>query len=130
MSSRNEEQMGMKRNLILLLALTACVVGLSACGWKAPCAAAPLTAPWDKMNLPVQKDAAVCVSSADKLQAAHKGDKAEVSKMYLDALDKGGWKVTKRDLGAAYNYDFEKGPDKISLEVYDWQKTGVIIRKR
>ena len=120
----------MKRNLNLLLALTACVFGLSACGWKAPCGAAPLTAPWDKMNLPVQTDAAVCVSSTDKFQAAHKGTREEVSKMYTDALEKGGWKMTKRDLGAAYNFDFERGSDKISLEIYDWQKTGVIIRKR
>ena len=120
----------MRRNIKLLFALTVCVIGLSACGWKPPCPAATITAPWDKMNLPVSKGAAVCVSSPDKFQAAHKEEKAEVGKMYLDALDKGGWKVTKRDLGAAYNYDFEKGADKISLEVYDWQKTGVIIRKR
>ena len=120
----------MKSNMNLLLAVIACAIGLSACGWKPPCGAATLTAPWDKMNLPVQKDAAVCVSTPDKFQAAHKEEKAEVSKMYTDALDQGGWKVTKRDLGAAYNYEFEKGSDKISLEIYDWQKTGVIIRKR
>jgi len=127
---KKKEQMVMKRNLNLLLALTACVISLSACGWKAPCPTTTLTAPWDKMNLPVQQGAAVCVSSPDKFQAAHKAERQEVSKMYLDALDKGGWKLTKRDLGAAYNFDFEKGSDKISLEIYDWQKTGVIIRKR
>src|SRR5215471_12424401 len=119
----------MKRNLNLVVALTACVICLSACGWKPPCPATTVTAPWDKMNLPVHSDAAVCVSSAEKFQAAHKGEREEVNKMYLDALEKGGWKMARKDLGAAYNYDFEKGSDKISLEIYDWEKTGVIIKK-
>jgi len=120
----------MKIKLNLLLVLTACIVALAACGWKPPCPATTLTAPWDKMNLPVQQDAAVCVSSADKFQAAHKAEREQVAKMYLDALEKGGWKMTRKDLGTTYNFDFEKGSDKITLEIYDWQKTGVIIRKR
>ena len=73
LSRRKNEQVTMKIKLNLSLALTACVIGLSACGWKAPCPPTTLTAPWDKMNLPVQQDAAVCVSSADKFQAAYKG---------------------------------------------------------
>jgi len=120
----------MKIKLNLSLALTACVIGLSACGWKAPCPPTTLTAPWDKMNLPVQQDAAVCVSSADKFQAAYKGEREQVTKMYLDALEKGGWRLTRRDPGTTYNFDFERGSEHISLEIYDWQKTGVIIRKR
>lgn len=120
----------MKSDLKLLLVLAACVFGLSACGWTPPCPSTAITAPWDKLNLPVQKDAAVCVSAADKFQAAHKGSREEVSKMYLDALDKGGWKVTKKDLGAVYHYDFEKESEKISLEVYDWKNTGVLIKKQ
>jgi len=80
--------------------------------------------------LPVQQDAAVCVSAADKFQAAHKGDREEVTKMYLDTLEKGGWRTTRKDLGSTYYFDLEKGNDKITLEIYDWQKTGVIIRKR
>ena len=114
----------------LISVLTACVLTLAGCGWKPPCPPTELTEPWSKMNLPVQEDAAVCLSSADKFQAAHKGAREEVSKMYLDALDKGGWKMTRRDLGATYYFDFERGSDKIALEIYDWQKTGVIIRKR
>jgi len=120
----------MKNKLKLLLVLVSCVVGLSACGWTPPCPSTAITAPWDKMNLPVQNDAAVCVSAADKFQAAHKGSREEVSKAYLDALEKGGWKMTKKDLGDSYHYDFEKGGDKISLEVYDWKNTGVLIKKQ
>jgi hypothetical protein len=119
----------MKSNLKSLLVSAACVAALSACGWTPPCPSTAVTAPWDKMNLPVQKDAAVCVSTPDKFQAAHKDSREEVSKMYLDALDKAGWKVTKKDLGDAYHYDFEKGGEKITLEIYDWKNTGVIIKK-
>ena len=119
----------MKRNLKSFLVLAICVISLSACGWKPPCPPVALTAPWDKMNLPVQQDASVCVSAPDKFQAAHKGSRESVSQMYLDALEKGGWKMTKKDLGASYHFDFEKGSDKITLEVYDWEKTGVIIKK-
>ena len=120
----------MKSRLKALSVLSACVVALSACGWSPPCPSAAITAPWDKMNLPVQTDAAVCVSAADKFQAAHKGSREDVSKAYLDALDKGGWKMTKKDLVDSYHYDFEKGGDKISLEVYDWKNTGVLIKKQ
>ena len=120
----------MKSKLKSLSVLVACVVCLSACGWTPPCPSTAITAPWDKMNLPVQQDAAVCVSTADKFQAAHKGSREEVSKAYLDALEKGGWKVTKKDLGDSYHYDFEKGADKITLEVYDWKNTGVLIKKQ
>ena len=72
----------------------------------------------------------MCASTPDKFQAAHKGEREEVSKMYLDALQKGGWDLTRKDLGSTYYLDFEKSNDKITVEIYDWQKTGVIIRKR
>lgn len=70
------------------------------------------------------------MSTADKFQAAYKGDREEVTRMYLDTLEKGGWRVTRKDLGSIYYFDLEKGSDKITLEIYDWQKTGVIVRKR
>jgi hypothetical protein len=50
--------------------------------------------------------------------------------MYLDVLEKGGWKMTRKDLGSTYYFDSDKSSVKITLEIYDWQKTGVIIRKR
>lgn len=63
------------------------------------------------------------------VQAAHKGEREEVTKMYLDAFEKGGWKMTRRDLGSTYYFDFDKGSVKITFKIYDWQKTGVIIRR-
>jgi|SRR6266487_5803311 len=122
--------MTMKFKVSSLLTLAVCIVGLVACGWKPPCPPTTITEPWAKMNLPVQRDAAVCVSSPDKFQAAHKAQREEVSKMYLDSLEKSGWKLTRKDLGGTYYFDFEKGNEKITVEIYDWEKTGVIIRKR
>ncbi len=81
------------------------------------------------MNLPVQEGAAVCVSTSEKFQAAYKADRETVTKAYLAAFDKGGWNITRRDLGTSYYFDFEKGGQKLNLEIYDWQKTGVIIKK-
>ena len=120
----------MKIKLKLLFVFVVCVFSLAACAWKPPCPATTLTDPWKGMNLPLQQDAAVCVSSAEKFQAAYKANREEVSKMYLEALEKGGWRMTKKDLGGIYYFDFEKGNDKIRVEIYDWEKTGVIIRKR
>ena len=120
----------MKINLNLLLVLAACVISLAACGWKPPCPATTITEPWNKMNLPLPQDSAVCTSTADKFQADYKAGREEVTKMYMDALEKGGWKMTRRDLGDMYYFDFDKGSDKITLQIYDWQKTGVLIKKR
>jgi hypothetical protein len=122
--------MMMKRKLNFIVAVTACVIGLTACGWKPPCPPTKITEPWTKMNLPLPQDSAVCTSSADKFQADYKAGREEVTKMYLDALEKGGWKTTRRDLGDMYYFDFDKGSDKITLQIYDWQKTGVLIKRR
>jgi hypothetical protein len=119
-----------KRNLNLLLSLIVLASGWYACGWKAPCPSTALTAPWNTMNLPVKGDASVCVSAADKFQAAYKAGREQVTKMYLDTFAKEGWALTRKDLGTTYNFDFEKGSDHISLEIYDWDQTGVIVRKR
>lgn len=120
----------MRNNLKALLVLTACLIALSACGWSPPCPPVAITAPWDKLNLPVQENAAVCASAADKFQAAHKGSREEVARMYLDALDKAGWKLTKKEMGDTYHFDFEKGGEKIAVEVYDWKNTGVLIKRQ
>jgi len=117
------------RQTIILLAAT-CSLVLSACTWKPPCPVATITEPWERMNLPINKDAAVCLSTATKFQAAHKADRETVTKMYLDSLENNGWKMTAQDLSETYHFDFERGPESITLEVYEWQKTGVLLKKR
>jgi hypothetical protein len=117
------------RQILILLAATFLLL-VSACTWKPPCPIATITEPWERMNLPINKDAAICLSTATKFQAAHKADRETVTKMYLDSLLNNGWKLTARDLSATYHFDFERGTESITLEVYEWQKTGVLLKKR
>ena len=121
------------KNVMAGLILTAIVaLFFTACGWNPSVAEVPITAPWDKMNLPVKEDARVWASDAQTLKVVHKADRREVAKNYLDALEKDGWKLTAqpdvRDTGSTFN--FEKGGQKIEVEVYDFENTGVIIEKK
>jgi hypothetical protein len=82
------------------------------------------------MNLPVEKDAVVWASTPTQFKAVHKAGRAEVGKAYLDALDKAGWKLTKTDKNSMDYFYFEKGGEKLVLNVYDFENTGVIIDKK
>lgn len=117
---------------ILILALV--IVGLSAvaCGWKPGVAAVPITAPWDRMNLPVAQDAIVWGSTATEFKAVHKDDKKTVMGKYVEALKAQGWALSKFDDKQANTYyvDMAKGVDKIQIEIYDFKNTGVIIKKK
>lgn len=115
---------------VLLGLMIFAVLSLSACAWKPSVTAVPLTPPWTSMNLPVEKDAVVWASTPTQFKAVHKAGRAEVGKAYLDALDKAGWKLTKTDMGSMDFFDFEKGGEKIQLNVYDFENTGVIIDKK
>src|SRR5688572_1148055 len=121
------------KNIPAMLILTAALaLGLTACGWNPSVAEVPLTAPWDKMNLPVKADARVWASDDKTLKVVHKAARREVAQQYLDALEKDGWKLTAqpdvRDHGMTF--DFEKGGQRIEVEVYDFENTGVIIQKK
>ena len=117
---------------ILTTALVIIVLSVMACGWKPGVAAVPITAPWDKMNLPVAQDAVVWGSSATEFKAVHKDDKKTVMGKYVDALKAQGWTLAKFDdkQPATYYVDMAKGTDKIQLEFYDFKNTGVIIKKK
>lgn len=110
------------------------IVGLSllACGWKPKVAAVPITPPWDKMNLPVKEDAVVWGSTPTEFKAVHKDDRKTVMGKYVEALKSQGWILTKFDDKQANSYyvDMAKGADKIQLEIYDFENTGVIIKKQ
>ena len=117
------------KNVLLSLMFFA-ALSVSACSWKPSVTAVPLTPPWTTMNLPVEKDAVVWASTPTQFKAVHKAGRAEVGKAYLDALDKAGWKLTKTDMGSMDFFDFEKDGEKIALNVYDFENTGVIIEKK
>ena len=109
-----------------------CAVGLAACGWKPTVTAVPITAPWDKMNLPVKENAVVWASSDKQLKVVHKDNRKTILGKYNDALKADGWKLETFDDKSADRYQFEmtKGADKINVEIYDFENTGVIIEKK
>lgn len=117
----------MKKSIVVLFTLS--VLFLSGC-WNPSVSEVPITAPWDKMNLPVKTDARVWASDDKKLKVVHKAAIQDVAKSYLEALEKDGWKKTKQDIGSRYVYEFEKGGQKILLDVYEFENTGVIIEKK
>ena len=121
----------MKKTLAVSILTATLALFLTAC-WNPSVAEVPITAPWDKMNLPVKEDARVWASDDKILKVAHKAARREVAQNYLDALEKDGWKLTDqpdvREHGMTFN--FEKGGQKIEVEVYDFENTGVIIEKK
>jgi Holliday junction resolvase RusA-like endonuclease len=119
----------MKKTVTLFIFGLVIVSFITAC-WNPSVKETAITAPWDKMNLPVKQDARVWASDDKKLKVVHKAAIQDVAKAYLDALEKDGWKKTKQDIGSRYVYEFEKDGQKISLDVYEFENTGVIIEKK
>ena len=122
----------MKRTVSVFILTTTIALSVTACGWNPSVAEVPITAPWDKMNLPVKEDARVWASDDKVLKVAHKAARREVAQNYLGALEKDGWKLTDqpdvREHGVTFK--FEKSGQKIEVEVYDFENTGVIIEKK
>ena len=122
----------MKRTAPIFMLTATIALFLTACSWNPSVAEVPITAPWDKMNLPVKENARVWASDDKVLKVAHKAARREVAQNYLNALEKDGWKLTDqpdvREHGMTFK--FEKGGQKIEVEVYDFENTGVIIEKK
>ena len=119
--------------LILSFSLSAALLLLPACGWNPKVKAVPVTAPWSGMNLPVKENAVVWHSSDDQFKAVHIEDKRTVTRNYTEALKAQGWTVNSFDVAAttgAYETEMRKGAEKLSIRVYDLDKTGIIIEKK
>ena len=121
----------MKKILSVFICTAAIALTLTAC-WNPSVAEVPITAPWDKMNLPITHDARVWASDDKTLKVVHKAARREVAQNYLDALEKDGWKLTDQPDVAEHSvtFKFEKSGQKIEVEVYDFENTGVIIDKK
>lgn len=101
------------------------------CGWKPEVPAVPLTAPWTALNLPVKENAVVWKSEPTEFRAVHKDDKKTVTKNYTEALKAQGWQLGKFDQsGDRYYIDMSKGAEKLELEFYDFNNTGVVLYKK
>lgn len=121
----------MKRTVAIFTCAALIAVCLTACGSKSKVTPVPITAPWSTMNLPL-KDAVVWGSTAQEFKAVHPEDKKTVAGKYVDALKAQGWTLSKFDDKSrtdTINIDMAKGADKIQMEFYDFEKTGVIIKK-
>ncbi len=121
----------MKKLLSIFIFPAMIALSLTAC-WNPSVAEVPITAPWDRMNLPIEDDARVWASDDKTLKVVHKAARRDVAKAYLDALEKDGWKLTAqpavREDGTTFN--FEKSGQKIEVDVYEFENTGVIIEKK
>ena len=106
-------------------------VCLMACSWKPEVSAVPLTAPWTTLNLPVKENAVVWKSEPTEFRAVHKEAKRTILKNYTDALKAQGWELEKFDeSGDRFLVDMKKGVEQIGLEFYDFNNTGVVIKKK
>lgn len=122
----------MKKYSVTILSVTILIICLAAsCGWKPEVTGVPITAPWNAMNLPVKENAVVWKSEPTEFRAVHKDDKKTVTKNYTDALKAQGWELGKFDeSGDRYIVEMNKDAEKIGLEFYDFDNTGVVIEKK
>jgi hypothetical protein len=121
----------MKKALFVFICVAIVGLFLTAC-WRPSVAEVPITAPWDKMNLPLKENARVWASDDKILKVVHKAARREVAQNYFDALEKDGWKLTEQPNTSEHMviYNFIKNGQKIEVEVYDFENTGVIIEKK
>lgn len=121
----------MKKKFSLVFAFCLLAGVLSGCGWKPEVTPVALTAPWNTMNLPIKENAVVWKSDPNEFRAVHKDDKKTVTKSYIDTLKSQGWQLGKFDQsGDRYVVEMIKGAEKLNLEFYDFNNTGVLIEKK
>lgn len=87
---------------------------LSGCTSGPNLTAVPITAPWDKMNLPIGKDDIVHKSSATELGIAAIKPPAGLLASYTKAIEASGWKRTSVS-SSGDMLDYEKDGKKMSF---------------
>lgn len=121
----------MKISSTVCVALLTLIICFTACGWKPEVTAVPLSAPWTTMNLPVKENAVVWKSEPGEFRAVHKDGKREIMKSYTDALKAQGWQPSDfKESGDRFIVDMKKDAETVGLEFYDFNNTGVVIRKQ
>ncbi len=107
---------------IVCLILTSC--------WNPSVKEVPITGDWRNMELPIQSGARVWACDATQLKIVHKASREAVAEKYLENFETHGWTLTKTENWESQNnYRFAKGNVVLSVEIYDFEKTGVIIKK-
>ena len=120
------------KNILTMISFAMLIaISITACGWKPDVTPVAITTPWSTMNLPIKENAVIWVSTPTQFKAVHKEDKKTILGRYADALKAAGWTLSKFDDKSANTMfmDMEKGSEKIAVQIYDFQGTGVIIDK-
>jgi hypothetical protein len=119
----------MKKTVSIFISAVMVALFLAAC-WNPSVKEVPLTAPWDKMNLPIKENARVWFSSDKEVRVVHKAGKADVAKSYLEALEKGGWKFVDGSTQELVISNFQKGSQHLRVDTGDFPEggTNVIVR--
>ncbi len=127
---RVQKEKAMKKTILNITIISLFAALMISCGWKPEVDAVPITEPWSAMNLPVKENAVVWKSEPKEFRAVHKEDKKTMTKNYTEALKTQGWQLVKFDeSGDRYYVEMSKAEEKLNLEFYDFNTTGVVIRK-
>lgn len=120
----------MRKTASAFISVAAIALLLTAC-WNPSVKEVQITAPWDKMNLPIKENARVWYSDNKEVRVVHKAQRADVAKSYLEALGTDGWKsVGDASSDELTVWTFEKSGQRIRVDIGDFPEggTNVIIR--
>lgn len=123
----------MKRTVSIFISAMIVALFLTACSWNPSVAEVPITAPWDKMNLPVKEkeNARVWFSNDKEMRIVHKAGNAEIAKSYADALEKDGWKLVKDESSSELKiWTYEKSGRRIRVDIGDFPEGGTNVITR
>jgi len=121
----------MKKIVSIFISVAIIALLLAACSWNPSVKEVPITAPWEKMNLPIKENARVWGSDDKELKVVHKARRADVAKSYTEAFEKDGWKLVKDETtDVLMVYTYEKNGQRIRVDIGDFFEggTNVIIR--
>jgi len=116
----------MKKSILtIILTLTALL--LTAC-WNPVGKEVAITAPWNKMNLPLKENARVYGSDDKDLRVYHKEAVHVVAERYINALGADGWEITgKQSEGWMYSFDFKKNDQKFKALISEDYESRLIF---
>lgn len=107
----------MKKSLFIFVLGIALL--LTGC-WKSGFKEVAVTTPWDKMNLPLKENALVYESDDKELRVFNKGKIYEIAEKYINALEKDGWQIIKKESNdVGYTYEYKKNEQKIKLYIFE-----------
>jgi hypothetical protein len=87
----------------------------------------PITAPWDKMNLPI-KDARVWHSDNKEIRILHNARRPDVAQTYLNALEKEGWRLVERQpVEELIMWTFDKDGRRMKVKIADFPEGGTNV---